>query len=57
MAGALATDGRILLAAADLDGATCLRACVVNHRTTADDIRAIPAVLAEVAAGLAIAAL
>ena len=57
LAGALATDGRILLAAADLDGATCLRACVVNHRTTADDIRAIPAVLAEVAAGLAIAAL
>ena len=47
------TDGRILLATADVDGATCLRACIVNHRTTEDDIRAVPAVLAEVAAELA----
>jgi aromatic-L-amino-acid/L-tryptophan decarboxylase len=57
LAGALATDGRILLASAEVDGATCLRACIVNHRTTADDVRAIPVVLADVAAKLAVAAL
>ena len=57
LAGALAIDGRILLASADVDGATCLRACIVNHRTTEDDVRAIPTVLAEVAGELAIAAL
>jgi aromatic-L-amino-acid decarboxylase len=57
LAGALAIDGRILLASADVDGATCLRACIVNHRTTQADVRAIPTVVAEVAAGLAVAAL
>ncbi len=49
---ALAADGRILLASADIDGIPCLRACMVNHRTTDADVRAIPAVVAEVAAGL-----
>jgi aromatic-L-amino-acid decarboxylase len=57
LAGALAIDGRILLASADVDGATCLRACIVNHRTTEDDVRSIPTVLAEVAAELTIASL
>jgi aromatic-L-amino-acid/L-tryptophan decarboxylase len=57
LASALATDGRILLASADVDGATCLRACVVNHRTTQADVRAIPTVVADVAARLAVAAL
>ena len=52
LARALAADGRILLAAADVDGATCLRACIVNHRTTEADVRAIPAVVAEVATAL-----
>jgi aromatic-L-amino-acid decarboxylase len=51
LARALAADGRILLASADLDGVACLRACLVNHRTTEDDVRAIVAVVAEVAAG------
>ena len=52
LARAVAADGRILLASAQVDGAVCLRACLVNHRTTADDVRAIPAVTAEVAASL-----
>ena len=53
LAQALAADGRILLASAQVDGATCLRACMVNHRTTDEDVRAIPEVVGEVAAALA----
>ncbi len=53
LAQALVDDGRIMLAAAELDGVACLRACIVNHRTSDDDVRAIPGVVAEVAAGLA----
>lgn len=49
LARAIAADGRILLAPAEIDGATALRACFVNHRTTEDDVRAIPAVIAELA--------
>jgi aromatic-L-amino-acid decarboxylase len=45
-------DGKILLAAAEVDGIACLRACIVNHRTTDDDVRAIPAAVAEAAAAL-----
>ncbi len=43
-------DGRILLAGAEVDGIPCLRACIVNHRTTDDDVRAIIAVVLEQAA-------
>jgi aromatic-L-amino-acid decarboxylase len=50
LARAIAADGRILLAPAEIDGATALRACFVNHRTTEDDVRAIPTVVAEIAA-------
>ncbi len=53
LALALAADGRILLASAHVDGATCLRACLVNHRTTEEDVRAIPQVVGEVAEQLA----
>jgi hypothetical protein len=35
-----------------VDGIACLRACIVNHRTTDDDVRAIPAAVAEAAAAL-----
>ncbi len=49
LARAVAADGRILLAPAEVDGATVLRACFVNHRTTEDDVRAIPDVVADVA--------
>ena len=49
---ALARDGRILIAAAQADGATWLRACIVNHRTTEEDVRAIPQVVGEVSDAL-----
>jgi aromatic-L-amino-acid/L-tryptophan decarboxylase len=49
LAHAVAADGRILLAPAEVDGATVLRACFVNHRTTEDDVRAVPEVVADVA--------
>jgi aromatic-L-amino-acid/L-tryptophan decarboxylase len=49
LARAIAADGRILLAPAEVDGTTALRACFFNHRTTEDDVRAIPAVVADLA--------
>jgi len=49
LARAVAADGRILLAPAEVDGTTVLRACFVNHRTTEDDVRAIPDVVGDVA--------
>jgi len=49
LARAIAADGRILLAPAEVDGTTCLRACFVNHRTTEDDVRAILTVVADLA--------
>jgi hypothetical protein len=36
-----------MLAAATVDGVPCLRACIVNHRTTEDDVRSIVAVVLE----------
>ncbi len=50
LAEAVAADGRILLAGAQVDGSTCLRACFVNHRTTEEDVRAVPDVVGDVAA-------
>jgi aromatic-L-amino-acid decarboxylase len=50
LAEAIAADGRILLAAATVDGVPCLRACIVNHRTTEDDVRAIVEVVCELGA-------
>ena len=52
LAGALARDGRLLIAPAMADGRTWLRACLVNHRTTEEDVRAIPAVTGEVSDAL-----
>jgi aromatic-L-amino-acid/L-tryptophan decarboxylase len=52
LAAAIATDGRILLASAEVDGTTALRACFVNHRTTEDDVRAVLTVVADVASAL-----
>ena len=49
LARAVERDGRILLAPAELDGVPCLRACIVNHRTTDEDVRAIVEVVADVA--------
>ena len=52
LARAIAADGRILLAAAEVDGTTALRACFVNHRTTEDDVRAILTVVADLASAM-----
>jgi aromatic-L-amino-acid decarboxylase len=52
LALALAADGRLMLAPAEVDGATWLRACLVNHRTTVDDVRAVPEVVGEVSDAL-----
>ncbi|HZU40314.1 MAG TPA: pyridoxal-dependent decarboxylase [Solirubrobacteraceae bacterium] len=52
LARALVEDGRLLIAPAEADGATWLRACFVNHRTTEQDVRAIPEVVGEVSDAL-----
>jgi aromatic-L-amino-acid/L-tryptophan decarboxylase len=52
LADALARDGRILIAPAQADGSTWLRACLVNHRTTEEDVRVIPEVVGEVSDAL-----
>ena len=46
----LQDDGRVWVAQAVVDGAVCLRPCVVNYRTTDDDIRALVDVTVELAA-------
>jgi aromatic-L-amino-acid decarboxylase len=38
---ALQQDGRVWVAPARVDGQTCLRPCIVNFRTTDDDVRAL----------------
>jgi aromatic-L-amino-acid decarboxylase len=52
LADGLARDGRILVAPALADGRTWLRACMVNHRTSDDDVRAVPEVVGEVSDAL-----
>ena len=52
LALALAADGRIAIAPAEVDGSTWLRACFVNHRTTEEDVRAVPDVVGEMSDGL-----
>ena len=49
LARAIAVDGDILLAPAEVDGTTALRACFVNHRTTEHDVRAILTVVGDLA--------
>ena len=46
----ISSEGRILLAPATVDGVPCLRACIVNHRTGEDDIRAIVEVVRDAGA-------
>jgi aromatic-L-amino-acid decarboxylase len=38
---ALQRDFRVYVSSASIDGVTCLRPCIVNYRTTADDVRAL----------------
>jgi aromatic-L-amino-acid decarboxylase len=52
LARACQRDGRVYIAPAELDGSTCLRACIVNYRTADDDVHAILDVLADVGARL-----
>jgi aromatic-L-amino-acid decarboxylase len=47
LAEALQADGRVYLASAEIDGRTWLRPCVVNYRTTDDDVRALVAIARE----------
>ena len=50
MAREIGLEGRIMLAPATVDGVPCLRACIVNHRTGDDDVRAIVETVREVGA-------
>ncbi len=50
---ALQDDGRIWIAPATVDGTVCLRPCIVNYRTTDDDVRALVDVTLEVGNSLA----
>lgn len=50
LAHAIQVDGRIYLAGAEVDGRASLRACIVNYRTTDEDIRAILPVVEDVGA-------
>ena len=49
---ALQRDGDVWVAPARVDGKVCLRPCVVNYRTTDDDVRALVRATLEVGAGL-----
>ena len=49
---ALQEDGRFWMSDAVVDGMTCLRPCLVNFRTTDDDVRELLEVVDELAAGL-----
>jgi aromatic-L-amino-acid decarboxylase len=52
LARALQRDGRVYVTAAVVDGATSLRPCIVNFRTTEDDVRALVDVVGEVGRAL-----
>lgn len=52
LARAMQTDGRVYLAPAVVDGRTCLRACFVNFRTTADSVDLVVDVAAELGEAL-----
>jgi aromatic-L-amino-acid decarboxylase len=41
LARALQSDGRVYVTSAVVDGRACLRPCIVNFRTTEEDIRAL----------------
>jgi aromatic-L-amino-acid decarboxylase len=50
---ALQQQGDVWVAPARVDGTVCLRPCVVNYRTTDDDVRAFVEIVLEVGASLA----
>jgi aromatic-L-amino-acid decarboxylase len=53
LARALQDDGRVWVAPASIDGQTCLRPCIVNFRTTDDDVRALVELSCDLGAQLA----
>lgn len=53
LARTMQTDGRVYLAPAVVDGTTCLRACFVNFRTTADEVPLVLAVARSLGEALA----
>ncbi len=48
LARAMQADGRVYVTGAVIDGATCLRPCVVNFRTTDEDVRSIARLAVEI---------
>lgn len=48
LARALQEDGRVYVTSAVIDGSACLRPCIVNFRTTSEDITALLTVTEEV---------
>ncbi len=52
LARALAADGRVYVSPAVVDGAAVLRPCIVNFRTTDDDVRALVDIVRELGARL-----
>jgi aromatic-L-amino-acid decarboxylase len=50
---ALQRDGRVYVSSAVIDGRTCLRPCIVNYRTTAEDVDAFVDITLEVGRALA----
>ena len=55
LADALQDDGRVYVASATIDGEEWLRPCIVNYRTSEDDVRALVSIAREVGAKLAAA--
>ncbi|HET7808653.1 MAG TPA: hypothetical protein VFK71_09135, partial [Gaiellaceae bacterium] len=49
----LQRQGDVWVAPARVDGSVCLRPCVVNYRTTDDDVSALVATVVQVGAALA----
>jgi aromatic-L-amino-acid decarboxylase len=47
LAQALQDDGRVYVSPATIDGVACLRPCIVNYRTTEDDVDALVTVACE----------
>lgn len=48
LARAMQEDGRVYVTSAVIDGRACLRPCIVNFRTTSDDVRALLEVAEEI---------
>ena len=53
---ALQHDSRVYVSSASIDGRACLRPCIVNFRTTAEDVQALVDVAVELGRSLAVEA-